>query len=247
MAKYGANSIGFVLADGFNLVPSVLTSLDGPAIESILKETTGLGDSWPVNTAVGVRKGSLSVGGYFDDATTGIIASLLPDGGANTPVRAMSINVTGNTLGAKFIGMAGVLGGKFRRVAENGGLVLASAEYTVSGEVEQDGLILFPLQAVTVDTNSEGANSQDNGALSSNGGAGYVHVLAYSGFTNIVVKIRHSVDDATYADLLTFNTTFTANGGERKAVTGTVNRHLAVDINVTGAGSASIFVGFKRN
>jgi polyisoprenoid-binding protein YceI len=49
---------------------------------------------------------------------------------------------------------------------------------------------------------------------------GYIHVTAFTGTTG-VVKIQHSANDSTWADLITF-TTISAVTQERVAVTGTV-------------------------
>jgi hypothetical protein len=83
------------------------------------------------------------------------------------------------------------------------------------------------------------------------GGAGYLQLTALTlgGYTNLACKVRHSQDDATYADLVTF-TVRTAIGAERVAVAGNVYRHLASSWAFTGAGSnpsATFLIGFARN
>jgi hypothetical protein len=77
------------------------------------------------------------------------------------------------------------------------------------------------------------------------GGAGYLHVTAFSGFSGFVAKVRDSADDVTYAVLVTFAGQTTV-GAQRVEVSGTVDRHLAIDGNVTGAGSVTCWVGFAR-
>lgn len=78
------------------------------------------------------------------------------------------------------------------------------------------------------------------------GGVGYLQCTALSGFTGVVMKIMHSPDDITYAALVTF-TTLTAAGRERKTVSGTVDRYLSSNGDVTGSGSVTVFSGFARN
>lgn len=80
-----------------------------------------------------------------------------------------------------------------------------------------------------------------------NGGAGYQAISALSGFTGFIGKIRHSTDDVTYADLITFTNVTAAPAAERKTVAGTVNRYLCFDGDVTGAGSITPFCGFARS
>lgn len=82
------------------------------------------------------------------------------------------------------------------------------------------------------------------------GGTGFLQVsaLTLGGFTNAVVKIRHSADGSTFADLITFAAA-TGRTAERAVIAGTVNRYLSVTIDFTGAGSGqscTFFVGFAR-
>lgn len=88
-------------------------------------------------------------------------------------------------------------------------------------------------------------------ASTNNGGVGYQQVSDFTGFSGFVGKIRHSADDITYADLITFaNVTAPppdASAAQRLTVSGVVNRYLSFNGDVTGAGSIKPFVGFKRN
>ncbi len=79
------------------------------------------------------------------------------------------------------------------------------------------------------------------------GGVGYQFASAFSGFTGFIGKIRMSPDDVTYADLITFTNVTAAPAAERLTVAGTIDRYLSFDGNVTGAGSITPLVGFKRN
>jgi hypothetical protein len=78
------------------------------------------------------------------------------------------------------------------------------------------------------------------------GGVGYQFVSALSGFTGFIGKIRSSPDDTTYADLITFTNVTAAPAAERLTVAGTIDRYLSFNGDVTGAGSITPFVGFKR-
>jgi len=84
-------------------------------------------------------------------------------------------------------------------------------------------------------------------ANSASGGVGYLAVSDCSGFTNFVGKIRDSADDTTYADLITFTDNVAAPFAERIEVSGTVDRYLCFDGNVTGTGSVTAFCGFSRS
>ena len=82
-----------------------------------------------------------------------------------------------------------------------------------------------------------------------NGGYGFQQVSALSGFTGYIGKIRDSADDTTYADLTTFADVTAAPGAsaaESVSVSGTVDRYLCHDGNVTGSGSITVMSGFCR-
>ena len=83
------------------------------------------------------------------------------------------------------------------------------------------------------------------------GGAGYLQVNALSlgTHTGLTIKVRHSVDNAAWADLLTLCTSITtAPAAYRVTVTGEVRRYLAITADFEGAGSpsATVFAGFAR-
>jgi len=136
-----------------------------------------------------------------------------------------------------------VFAGTYTRQATRGELTKANGTYTVTG-VKDEGVIVLPLAAVT----ATGTGSATNyGSSTSSGGAGTLQVTAASGTSPTAdVKIRHSADDATYADLITF-TQATARTAERKTVTGTVNQYLKVSYTIGGTGpSFTVVVGFAR-
>lgn len=245
MAKYSRKDVAFLLFDGYDIVG--LSQTLGDSREAILREVTGLGDTWPEHDDTGLRRGEFSTDGFYDDATGATNELLSGQAGVS---RIVCYGLEGNTIGRKFTGLAGALTGKYVRTAQLAEFHRARGEWMVSGQVDE-GVILHELSAETADGNTEGAESVDSGASSAAGGAGYLQVSAITldTATNLVVKIRHSADDITYADLITF-TAVTARGAERKTVAGTVNQHLATSWAWTGgagAGSTATFlVGFAR-
>jgi hypothetical protein len=104
-------------------------------------------------------------------------------------------------------------------------------------------LIHKPLTAITTANDGDGT-AIDNGALTAFGGVGYLQVLAASGGGTLTVKVQHSVDNAVWADLITFAGA-TAIGAERKTVTGTVNRYTRASEAIT-AGSQTYVMAFGR-
>jgi len=100
--------------------------------------------------------------------------------------------------------------------------------------------------SVTVNVTVAGTGGSFVKANSTGGGAAFQQVTALTGFTGYVGKVRDSADDVTYADLATFANVTSAPSSERVVVSGTVDRYLAVDGNVTGSGSITAFIGFAR-
>ncbi|MDP3717093.1 MAG: hypothetical protein Q8T13_04905 [Acidobacteriota bacterium] len=242
MAKYGGKDVPFILVDGFNLLASKVFDVNVPEPEAVLEETTGVGDSWLEHLPVGLRKATMSQNGLFDDAADGQNAAFNEQQATS---RIVCTGVEGNTIGKRFTGLQGAFGAKYTRAGSRGGLHKASVVYTLTGQVDE-GVILQHLTAKTADWDTEGADSVDNGASSANGLVGYQHVTALSGFSGFVGKIRHSADDVTYADLITFANVTAAPAKERATAAGTVNRHLAYKGDVTGSGSLTPMCGAAR-
>lgn len=128
--------------------------------------------------------------------------------------------------------------------ASVGDLVMANVSIQPDGGIDW-GQVIAIEAAITVDGNG---TAVDGGAASTNGGVAHIHSTAFSGLTNNIITIEHSVDGATaWATLATF-ATVTAVGTERVTVApGTaVRRYLRVVDNVTGAGSHTRFISFAR-
>lgn len=173
-------------------------------------------------------------------ATVADVAGAI-NNGAGYAAGIKSIAIDGMTTAGVF-----KAGDMVTRVASRAGVHKASAQYTVSGQVDE-GVILQGAATKTADWDTEGADSVDHGASTANGGAGFQQIGAFSGFTGFVGKIRHSADDITYADLVTFANVTAARNGQRVAVAGTIDRHLAYKGDVTDTGSIGILLaGFAR-
>ena len=78
------------------------------------------------------------------------------------------------------------------------------------------------------------------------GAVGFQQVSAFSGFSGFIGKIQDSADDVTYADLVTFADVTSGPTAESVAVSGTVDRYLSCDGNVTGSGSITVMAGLAR-
>lgn len=240
MAKYGP-SAAWLLVDGLDL-GGYLTEFSDTK-EGMTEEATTLGSSWVSHLGTGLRKLSITAQGFYDDATNASNTAL--SGKQQTSRIVCYGHATNSTLGAKFVGAEGAYAGTYDRVAVRNGLTKANSAWTVSGQVDE-GIVLQELATKTATWNTEGADSQDNAASTSNGGVGYLQVTAYSGLTSVTVAIRHSADDVTYATLATFTAVTAGPIAHRVTAAGTVNRHLAVTGTVVGTGSVTLMAGFAR-
>lgn len=104
------------------------------------------------------------------------------------------------------------------------------------------GVCVATLAAITADTNG---SSVDNSASSANGAVAHLHVTAFTGLTNDVIKLEHSTNNSTWTTLGTF-TTVTGTTSQRLVITGTVNRYVRVVDDVTGTGSITRLVALAR-
>ncbi len=234
MAKYGSGSVAALLVDGYD-IKGVQTEFTHE-IEGVFEETTALGDAWKVQTPVGVRLATLKQQGWFDDAADSVNAALSELQNTN---RIVGFGLAGNVIGQKFTGMQGAYGGKYTRQLVRNELIKASAEYKLSGQVDE-GLILQHLTTKAADWDTL-LTSVDNGASSASGLVGYLWVksLTLGGHTNLTVKIQHSTDNITFVDLITFTVVTTSPVAYRATVAGTVNRYLAITADFTGAESST--------
>lgn len=106
------------------------------------------------------------------------------------------------------------------------------------------GYVLHAISAETADGNG---TAVDRGASpltpTTHGLVAIMHVTAYAGLTSAAIKIQHSTDNSSWADLVSF-TSVTAIGAQRVAVADgtTVNRYLRAVTDVTGTGSVTFLV-----
>lgn len=245
MANFGGADAAFFLIDGYSVL-GVLTEISDEQ-EVVTEDAKPLGTKYPQPTPTGDVMANLTQNGFYDDATDGVNDALADKQGV---ARVVTYGFEGNTIGKYCVGLSGSYASKYTRVISKGALHKANANYSIAGIVERPR-ILHELSAEAGDGNTEGAESVDAGASSANGGSGYVQVSAVtlSGRPSVTPKIRHSADDVTYADLISF-TAVAARTAERKTVAGTVNRHLATSWAWGGAGGAPSFtflIGFHRN
>lgn len=240
---YGSKDVGFFILGGYSILGAQTgLTIDG---EALTTETTPIGVAWPEHQLTGRYQAAVTQQGFYDAAAAGANAAICERQGTS---QVMLLAHQGNTAGKEMIGWAGSFAGKYDRVLADKNLHQANVTYTINGQKEYP-VILKALAAVTTSTNTD-ASSYDGAAGTSAGGSGYFActALTLGGYTNLIGYVRHSADNNTFADLVTF-TAATAATAERKTVAGTVNRYLSARWAWTGSGSdntATIVIGFDR-
>lgn len=227
-----------LIAGSYNYSPTI-TQWSTPVTIDMLDVTT-INDT-AKQFIVGMDSATLAVTGYLDtDGAAGALLSTI-DTWRSTPT-ALMVAPSGLTVGNELV-LAQANESNFTPGTQVGAVV----GYTLAAQVDGPAEIGVSLHALGAETANSNSASVDNTAATANGGIGQVHVTAYSGLTNIVVKVQHSVDNSTWADLVTF-TTITGKTSERSVVASgtTVRRYLRSLWTVTGTGSCTFAVGFAR-
>jgi hypothetical protein len=187
----------------------------------------------------GLQSGSVSITGLFDSTAGSLHAETITDIGTDDGY-LVSIAPDGFALGAPvFIAISDIANYTVTSTLTDAVHVNVDA---VPGDGVDWGNALHDLSAETADVNGTGL---DNSASSANGGVAALHVTAYSGLTNAVIKVQHSTNNSVWSDLITF-TTVTGTTWERKTVTGTVNQYTRSFLDVTGSGSVTFALSFAR-
>ena len=241
--RHGKNTI--VLFDKYDLSTyfnSVSTSAMAEAVE-----TTTFGSS-NKTYAVGMKDGTVTLEGLWAGDVLGV-DEVLATSVASSTKKIITVGSEGAAIGrrAKLVNTDETSYEISSAVAD---MVSISAEAQASGTVGglDGGVLLAAQQSVTATVNN---TSVDNSASSLNGGVGHLHVTANTRNGAATIKIQHSANNSTWADLTVFTaTTSSTTTSERIEVAAgtTVNRYLRAIVSAFAgsSGSATITVGFAR-
>lgn len=231
MTKYGSDQVACLLIGGYSVL-GLTTELED-TVEKLTEEDTPLGVDWPTHSQVGLSKATITQKGFYDDAANASNDALVGLSGSDRP---LLFGLAGNAIGRKCRLVAGALQAKYNRLMSRGALHRANAEYAIDGRVDE-GVFLRALGADTGASGNTQSSSVDNAASSAGGGVGILEVpaLTLGGGTSVTFKVRHSVDNSTWADLITFANVTAAPAAEAKTVAGTVNRYLASSYAFNGS------------
>ena len=216
-------------------------------------ETTSFGTS-SKSYIVGLHDATVSMSGmYSQDATTGEDVVLSTALGATTTPIITAIFSTG-TIGNRCV-LGRVHETSYSISSPVADVVSVSADFNAStdGVTNQtyslrSGVVLTTGASIAFGSLGN-LTSVDNAASSANGGMATLHVSTNSiagGTTTI--KVQHSTDNTTFADLITFTAVAASTTTKQlSAVSGTVNRYLRATASTAGSSGSIIFnIGFAR-
>jgi hypothetical protein len=227
-----------VLLNGTDMSPFLNEATTTQEIETA--ETTTFGDSDKTYIS-GLGDGTVSTSGLFD-STAGASNDIL-SGAIGQEDNTFTVLPAGATTGAPSI----IANGQLTSYEISSPV---ADVVSISAEVQADGG-LFSGVALTglVSVSASGVSSPvDNGSLTSGGGLFNLHVIANDRDGAATIKVQHSADNSTYADLVTFtNVSASATVGESITSTGTVNRYLRAEHTLAGSsGSITYHVSAAR-
>jgi hypothetical protein len=243
--RHGKNTV--VLFDKYDL-SNYFTSVNTSA-KADMVETTTFGST--VKTfAIGQEDATISLEGLWSGVldTTGSDA-ILTAAIASTTKKIITVASEGNTLGRRAILLnTDETNYEVKAAVADMVKITASAQASGTPGSYDSGVLLAAAQVLTsTATNS----SVDNAAGTTNGGVAHLHVTSNTRNGAINVKVQHSANNSTWADLVVFTaTTSSTITSERiEVAAGTaVNRYVRVNVSgfAGSTGSATITVGFAR-
>ena len=206
-------------------------------------ETTAFGSS-AKTYITGLKDGTITASGMFDGVAGAIDEVLTASIGSDTNA-PVSFFPTTSTIGNPVKLLQAKTTG-YSVSSPVGDVVSVSYDAQADGGIDH-GVSLAALAAVVATTNS---TSVDNTASTANGGLAQLHVTANTWSANATIKVQHSSDNSTWADLATFTgvgTTVTTSERVTVAAGTTVNRYLRAQNTLTaGSGSITYQVSFAR-
>lgn len=236
----GHGKSGKIYTNGFDL--SAFLRQASITVEMDTADITCFGAS-ARSFVTGLSAANLSVAGLYDPAATGSDAPLRNAIGGDSNGNADNLWMVypqGDARGNA--GQAMVAEGtKYVVNTPVGDVVDVQAEATSSVGIDN----VVSLLSLTTITATGIQTSVDNAALTANGGAAYVQCSAATALTSATVKVQHSLDNSTWADLATFTVT-TAATAQRVAYTGTVNRYLRVNVSALTGTNLTLHVAAGR-
>jgi hypothetical protein len=206
-------------------------------------ETTTYGKS-AKTYIVGLGDGTVSLSGMFDGDADKSDEELQAAVGLDAG-KVVTIGVEGLTRGNRTMFLQAE-STSYEVTSPVGDVVSVSAELQADDGIHP-GVSLHDL---TAETTTGVVTSVDNGASTANGGRAVLHITANTNASNTTIKVQHSSDNSTFADLGTFAVVTTGSTTAEiitVAAGTTVNRYLRASHTLAGAGSVTYHVSFSRS
>lgn len=246
MARKSSADVGFLLIGGRSVLGAPLTEI-GESRERLVEQVDGLGDTDDKWGDVGVSQFEMTQSGFYNSGTGSYHEALE----LSNP-QVLMYGPEGNAIGDDIVALSGVRT-TYNRLPARGEFHKANAVYKAEDGPEELGKSRISAHHVARTTaGPTDTASHDWTAATTVGGAAYLGVsaLTLGGYTNLTVKVRHSTDDISFSDLVTFTVVTSAPAAERKTIAGTINRYTLTRHEFIGAGSgqtATFAVGIGRS
>jgi len=185
----------------------------------------------------GLSDASLTVNGWFE-ALSDHTAYTSNTGKMPTADQVVFTQM-GTALGDPFAGLTAKEATYVVTRASGSALATTATYSSTAGQQSEWGVTLTASK--TTNASAASGTGVDNAASSANGCVAYLEAMSLTSGT-CVVKVQHSTDNSTWADLITFTSVTTANVpfAQRSTASGTINRYLRV--NTSGTFSTIVFV-----
>ena len=229
-----------VLVGQFDL--SAYINEANPSMSLETAETSTFGTS-AKTYITGQNDGTISFSGFFDgDANA--IAEVFENIIATDATPVITIAYDGGYARGNRASLAQGKQTSYEVSAPVSDVVSLNGEFQVTGGLRQGVLLI----ANVTDSSSTNQNEVDNATSTSIGATANLHVTANTRNANSVIKVQHSADKVTWADLITFTTvSATTTTSQSLTASGTVNRYLRVTSTLSaGTGSITYTVALSR-
>ena len=233
-------------SEGYDLSPFLKDV--GNSGERDLADSSGLGSDDRTFVS-GLRGGSMSLSGMFSARASAGSTALEISDVLNAALDAEGPTVfthcpQGDANGRHCYGIEGFLGGPAVS-SPSGDLVSINGEITSDTGLER-GVILHAKGTESSGSNGSGIDQTAAAALLQYGASAYLHVFSVGSGT-LTVKVQHSSDNSTFADLITFTAATTGEQAERKTIAEgvAINRYVRALWTITG--TANFFLSFHRH
>lgn len=239
------SNISFFI-NGVNIADAITEfSFEGEGEEI---DATTVSSSGAFRTYVqGFKSSTLETAGIFDsdDTTSDKIHDILSSAWTTGASNVVTASRGAITVGATAIMMDGPQL-TYEMPHEVGELIMSNATFRADEAINFGVWLMNAAQAA----GTNNGTSHDNGASTANGGFMQVH-LYNDDASDVDVKIQHSTDNSTWADLTgaaVNNLSATRASGSATVAAGTtVNRYLRAVATVTGGDTFLVSVAFARN